>query len=248
MPVQSNGFYETHEYREKWDDDFRPEAIHAKYDHEQNERIKRIGVENIRNKTVLDLGASSGVFLDALKGLAGRTIAVEPANIYSDYHKSQGHVYYPYPENAIEAGEKADLVTSFDVIEHVNDPRAFIDSAYSLLKPGGSFILSMPNQNDLLLSYNKKYFEPFFYQTAHLNYFSYKSASYLLENSEFTSFKIDYLHKYGVMNLMQWLKNGLPGSMLETKNLFDRYAEESFRIEIERLGIASHIFIKAVRG
>ena len=83
--IQSNDFYESHEYRKKWDYEYTPDSIHAKYDHEQNERIIRIGIENIRGKSVLDLGASAGVFLDAISSSAATTIAIEPALIYKEY-------------------------------------------------------------------------------------------------------------------------------------------------------------------
>jgi SAM-dependent methyltransferase len=46
---------------------------------------------------------------------------------------------------AAEAGEQFDLIVSFEVIEHVSDPRAFFDSCVALLKPKGVLILTTPN-------------------------------------------------------------------------------------------------------
>jgi 2-polyprenyl-3-methyl-5-hydroxy-6-metoxy-1,4-benzoquinol methylase len=248
IPDDLERFYETHEYRERFDYEFSPSSIHKKYDHEQNERIHRIGIQNLRGKTVLDLGASAGVFLDAVKGVARKTIAVEPGSIFKEYLIAARHCYYPYPEDAISAGECADIVTSFDVIEHVADPQKFVKQAFELLKPGGTFVLSMPNLDDLLLRANKTAFEPFFFQIAHLNYFGKKAIPKLFDQSGFESFEIGYLHKYGIENLVRWSKYGTPGYVQELNGVFDENFNRHYRIEIERSGLASHLFIRAQKA
>lgn len=42
-----------------------------------------------------------------------------------------------------------DAITLFDVLEHVEDPRALIEKCRSLLRPGGYLFISMPNINGL---------------------------------------------------------------------------------------------------
>ena len=245
VPEGLNSFYETHESRSRFDYDFDPASIHAKYDHEQNARIARIGVDNLRAKVVADLGSSAGVFLDAVSGVAARTIAVEPGEIYRDYLKRKGHAWYSYPQDAIAAGEQADVVVSFDVIEHVVDPREFVRHAFMLLKPGGRFVLSMPNLHDLILDANHAAFEPFFFQIAHLNYFGAEVIGALFEGSGFERVEVGFLHKYGIDNLVRWSKYGTPGGVTELDGVFDGHFDTLYRAEIERLGKASHLFITA---
>ena len=105
----------------------------------------------------------------------------------------------------------------------------------------------MPNLNDILLSTCGSSFASFFYQTAHLNYFSHEVIQELFSETEFCDIKIDYLHKYDCDNLMRWLKHASPGEMPESKQLFDRIFNSHFKAEIERLGISSHLFITAKR-
>ena len=245
IPEQLDNFYESHEYRKQWDYDCSPDAIHMKYDKEQNERISRIGIENIRGKSTLDLGASAGIFLDAISSSASRTVAIEPASIYKDYLKSQGHDYYSYPEDAIAANELVDIITSFDVIEHVEKPKVFIHSAFCLLKNGGKLVLSMPNLNDLIKKIHEDKFSPFYYQIAHLNYFGEEVISELFSDSGFVNVKVDYLHKYGIENMIRWAKYGSVGQVDEVKGVFDRVFDMHYKAEIERLGVASHLFITA---
>ena len=245
IPEQLNDFYESHEYRKQWDYEFTPDSIHAKYDHEQNERISRIGIENIRGKSILDLGASAGVFLDAISSSASRTIAIEPAGMYKEYLQSQGHAYYPYPEDAVAENEKVDIITSFDVIEHVEKPKQFLSYAYELLKPGGKLVLSMPNLNDVIKKVEQDKFEQFFYQTAHLNYFSKEAIPELFNDTEFVNIEVDFLHKYSIENMIRWAKYGSVGVVKEVDGVFDRIFNEHYKAEIERLGISSHLFITA---
>jgi 2-polyprenyl-3-methyl-5-hydroxy-6-metoxy-1,4-benzoquinol methylase len=45
--------------------------------------------------------------------------------------------------------DQFDAITSFDVIEHIENPQAFVESAFRILKPGGYFIAVMPHLNSL---------------------------------------------------------------------------------------------------
>ena len=47
------------------------------------------------------------------------------------------------------AGERFDLVVSMEVIEHTNDPFAFVAGLARALEPGGLLILSTPNRTPL---------------------------------------------------------------------------------------------------
>jgi SAM-dependent methyltransferase len=45
-----------------------------------------------------------------------------------------------------QAGRPFDVVTSFEVLEHVESPRAFLADIHALLGPGGLVVLSVPNR------------------------------------------------------------------------------------------------------
>jgi 2-polyprenyl-3-methyl-5-hydroxy-6-metoxy-1,4-benzoquinol methylase len=243
LPNHLKKFYETDDYRKKYDCSTNPALIQIKYDHEQNERIKRIGVENVRGKIVMDLGAAAGLFLDCLRGLAAKTIAIEPTKSFHVHLEKSGHKFYNYAHEALRHKEKADIIVSFDVIEHIQNPREFISDAADLLKKNGRLFLSMPNLDDYLLKVVPQNFRQFFFQYAHVGYFSNVSVERLFRNKPFKKINIGYLHKYGIENLIQWCQAGRPG--VYKADCFDWHFNENFRRELERLGLASHLFISA---
>jgi SAM-dependent methyltransferase len=162
--------------------------------------------------------------------------------MFTSYLKENGHEVFAYPQDALDCKVAVDIVTSFDVIEHLEDPNSFVDAAYELLRPGGKFILSMPNVDDVLLKVCHEKFAPFFFQAAHLNYFGSAAVDFLFSKSQFSKYKIDYIHKYDLTNLMHWLKNGNPGNWTGD-NCFDRVSTAHVKADFERLGIASHLFV-----
>lgn len=244
IPADLNEFYETEEYRLRFFDQTDVASLQAKYDHEQNARIGRIGVQTLRNRVVADFGAGAGLFLDAVQGIAKRTLAVEPSKQYREYFASRGHIHYGYVKDLIEANEKVEIAVSFDAIEHILDLKEFANQICRALVDDGVLFLSMPNHRDLVREVFPGAFEPFFYQVSHLNYFNDDSARLLLNMAGFGQVAVGYLHKYTIDNLLQWAGRGEPG-LLDSGTAFDVHFHDIYRTEIERLGLASHLFIVA---
>jgi len=88
------------------------------------------------------------VFTEALQYCAGRGCA----------NLLQGSVtQLPFKDGAF------DLVTSLDVIEHVEDDQAALIELYRVLKPGGSLVVTVPaymllwSQHDIALHHKRRY-------------------------------------------------------------------------------------------
>ncbi len=244
-PEDIEDFYETNKYRENFDYEIDISSMQRKFDPEQHGRINRIGIENLRGQVVADFGAGPGIFIDAIRTVSKKTVVVEPSQKYRSHLSDLGHDCFPYAEQMLEKYAAAiDVVVSFDTIEHVPDVKGFDRKRYQSLKPQGILYLSMPNLNDILRYICPKEYEPFYFQVAHVNYFNASSSFRLLNEAGFEEISVDYIHKYGINNILRWLKFGAPGQ-LSSNEVFDRAFHSHYVAEIERLGKASHLFITA---
>jgi 2-polyprenyl-3-methyl-5-hydroxy-6-metoxy-1,4-benzoquinol methylase len=242
FPERTQMFYESDVYRREYDNTIDEAELTRKYEYEQNDRIHQIGLENIRGKVIADFGTGIGLFLDAVKGVAGRTIAVEPMQSFKDILMRKGHQYYEYPDQLDAA--MVDIGACFDVLEHIDDPFKFLASVRRTMKKNSIFYIAVPNKNDILMHVQKEVAAPFLYCTAHLFYFSGTSLSYLLDKSGFSVLEEKGMHKYDFYNLISWLKLGKPCGRKRLQCL-DEHFEAQFKSELIRMELSSHIFIKA---
>lgn len=97
------------------------------------------------NPTVLDIGAGSGVFSKLASDQGWRVTAVDPA---MDPARFAHHPNIRAVRGTLEQlqdHECFDVVTLWDVIEHVPDPLALLNQASQRLKPGGWLVLETGN-------------------------------------------------------------------------------------------------------
>ena len=127
-----------------------------------------------RRGAVLDVGCSSGAFLFQLRTRypGDYTVAgMDVAGAALDHAESRG--IEAIRESFLECdfgGRRFDAVTFWAVIEHLVEPRKFLNKASAILKPGGHCFILVPNMNSLavrLLGAKYRYIMP-----DHVNYFT----------------------------------------------------------------------------
>lgn len=139
-PVLDNisQYYESDEYRNSMIEGTDEQTFYLNHDAQTLEKFTYTGTDIYRSKIVADIGCGAGAFLDFVKGVASNVIAVEPTAEFRRIMDRKGFHTYAYAKDAYDQWRgKVDVVTSFDVIEHVENPQAFLDDAYGLLKRGG---------------------------------------------------------------------------------------------------------------
>lgn len=143
---------------------------------------------------LLDVGCSTGLFLNEAKqagfdasGVEFSAASAQFARDRFDLHITDGDIH------AVDAPpENYDILTMFDVIEHVRDPAGDIAAAYRLLKPGGIFILSTPNIDGLYPKASEPLARPLGHWPHieppwHLYQFSVKTLTAMLEKGGFAT-------------------------------------------------------------
>ncbi len=87
---------------------------------------------------ILDVGSGSGIFLDAWRLLHPEAdcYAIEPHPDSAEICKNKSiRVFQGFAEEAHIYSASVDLLTCFEVIEHVYDPFHFIQSLHKLVTP-----------------------------------------------------------------------------------------------------------------
>ena len=115
-----------------------------------------------RDKDVLDCacGIGWGSCLIANGGAKSVTgidlcsIAIESAK---EFYSSSNLKFVLGTSNDFDETTKFDVITSFETLEHVDDPINFLKSLKKVLKPGGVLLLSTPNGHCLKHDHTKPY-------------------------------------------------------------------------------------------
>ena len=197
----------------------------------------------------MDLGVKhkrvivTGAFLDSIKGVARDTVAIEP---FIGYHKSlqeRGHEVFNYAEDAKKYNGKVDIVITFGVIEHVNDPLPMLNDIYGLLSEHGTAYIETDNLNDVLMHFDIPEFNRFFYRTAHYWYFDSTSLSNLCKKAGFKNVKSGFRHGYDLSNTFQWLKERKPSGVNQL-NFIDPICNEVWRASLEKSGMAELLYFE----
>ncbi|KLI63894.1 class I SAM-dependent methyltransferase [Aurantiacibacter marinus] len=100
---------------------------------------------------VLDIGCSSGIFLDTARSAGMETFGAELSPETSAFARGEFglHVHHGDWRDAGYADGSFDVVTLFDVIEHLPDPAGELVAIRRLIKPGGLLLQSTPDIDGL---------------------------------------------------------------------------------------------------
>ncbi len=89
-------------------------------------------------RTLLDVGAYIGVFVEIAQARGWLAEGIEPSRWAVGKAQERGlPVHYGTQHDPQFSGRKFDVVTMWDVIEHVSDPASELRRAYQFLNPGG---------------------------------------------------------------------------------------------------------------
>src|SRR3989344_4132318 len=130
---------------------------------------------------LLDVGAATGFFLDLARARNWRTQGIEISEYAAAQAREKGlSVTTGTIENPALAENFFDVLTMWDVIEHVPDPKATLARAAKLLKPGGLLAINTPHGGSLMARLLKTHCHQWV-PPEHLYFFSPKNFARLLE-------------------------------------------------------------------
>lgn len=146
---------------------------------------------DMRLGRMADIGAGFGLFLEEMKlrWPASDIVAIEPSVDMAKICRKKGLTVLEITLEDVDSDERFDLMTAFELLEHLHDPLPFVEKVYSLLNPGGYLFLTTLNglgfDIQILWELAKSVFPPH-----HLNFFNPRSVETLLVRKGFEIMEI----------------------------------------------------------
>ena len=139
---------------------------------------------------VLDIGCYLGVFLDVAAHCGWKTFGVEPSAWAAERSKQKGHqvINAPLRRSDLPAAS-FDLITLWDVIEHLHDPLGQLREIHGLVRPGGIFALTTMDTGSLYAKMSGRRWP--WYMRMHLFYFTRGTLTRMLDMAGFEVLKIE---------------------------------------------------------
>lgn len=195
-------------------------------------RAKRKLVEQVtglKKADLLDVGAGTGAFANAMQKAGWKVTGLEPDENARQVALNKYSLHLQSTENLFLLNkEQFDAITLWHVLEHVHDLHAYLEKFHSILKPDGKLLIAVPNYTSFDADIHKEHWAAYDVPR-HLYHFSPKSIQMLAKAKGFTvkdykpmwfdSFYVSMLseqHKNGRGNLVKALKVGLLSNMKTT--------------------------------
>lgn len=140
---------------------------------------------------ILDIGCGSGVFLEAAQKRGWQTTGIDPGDWCANLERDRQLNIIRCPLfNAKLEKESFDVIYMGSVLEHLQDPQAYVSAIHTLLKPGGMvFITGLPNVNSFTIRLGIDRWIGN-HPPIHLLYFSRKTVGLLLKKHGFKHIKV----------------------------------------------------------
>jgi 2-polyprenyl-3-methyl-5-hydroxy-6-metoxy-1,4-benzoquinol methylase len=203
--------YRSKKYRLTVEGDNSVQNYYLLHNQEQRDNLRVLGMKNAKGKVIADIGCGAGSFLDLVKGSAKEVLAIEPNQEYQKELQKKKYRSFSYCVEALPRWKgKVDIVTSFCVLEHVEDPVRFFKEIRDLLKPDGFLLMSTPNRDDWLLDFLPEDYGRFFFRYVHPWYFNAQSLTHLAKRAGFRKVKIRHTQRYDISNALLWIRDRCP--------------------------------------
>ncbi len=152
-------------------------------------RIERLLRLESQKTHLLDVGCSNGAFIYQAQKLGVNAEGVEPAEQAAQAAQLAGlNVYHGFLEELALQKEKYDVITLFEVIEHVKNPLPLVNECYRLLKKDGLLVIRTANTKSWTVQVlrGKWHYFDMAKHGGHISFYNKKSIEALAEKTRFS--------------------------------------------------------------
>ncbi|MEL6988403.1 MAG: class I SAM-dependent methyltransferase, partial [Bacteroidota bacterium] len=110
-----------------------------------------------QNKTLLDVGAGTGYFLNHMQSNGWRVKGIEVSEDARKIAKDKFNIDCFLPSKIFEFKETFDVITLWHVLEHVHDLPSYLNQFNNLLNENGRLLIAVPNHTSFDAKHYKSY-------------------------------------------------------------------------------------------
>ncbi len=176
-----------------------------------HKRIKHVTRRINKPGNILDIGCATGIFLHGMQLQGWNTFGIEPSKYAADYARQRFglSVVRGFLEDTHFPDNFFNLVSMWDVLEHVPEPLVTLTEVNRILAPGGWIVLSLPNP----VSWDCNWFGPYWAGwdlPRHMQIFKPKVISSILKKEGFFHPEIiSFMDRHGMLvySIRFWLSD-----------------------------------------
>jgi 2-polyprenyl-3-methyl-5-hydroxy-6-metoxy-1,4-benzoquinol methylase len=207
----------------------------------QRHRLRVYHIKKFITKgSLFDLGSGWGHFLLTAQamgfGVSGVELSEEPYKYSKDVLGLNVQRADFFELNFINC---FDVITLWDVLEHIDRPKPFIEKCYKALKPGGIIVIQVPQIDSYISKKLKCRWNMM--GLDHVNYFSRNTLSRLMEDSGLSvrsmrsSWEVKLFIMYTVLPLLKRFKSRSKSTLRQTDQGISAEERQHFFNRVTRL-------------
>ena len=246
--AQLTSLYEQSDSAKYWSEVFSPAVAEVRREKMFRKKAADLFTllqnKRIAPRTVCDVGAGHGVFLEELQAklTKAKMFAVEPNPKAAQVCESKGiETLVSIAQEAQSWSGRFDLVISSEVIEHVFSPNHFVQSLFNLAAPGGYVLMTGLGYEGFdilnLQEHSESVFPPH-----HLNFLSVKGFERLFTDVGFSDVQI---MTPGILDLDIVLNNEACPEFVRVLATRGEEALREFQALLAKHRLSSHIWVLA---
>ena len=140
-------------------------------------------IRDLRGKWILDIGCGTGKLLELLRENGADAEGIEVSEYAAGVASSKGFRIFTQDIMSFTHEAQYDIITAFDLIEHIPDTRAFLRKVFSLLGDHGVFIFMTPDAGSQNARAQRENWYGYKSSLEHLYYFSTSPLRYIFKDT-----------------------------------------------------------------
>lgn len=180
---------------------------------------------------ILDVGCSNGRFLEVAirNGIDAWGLELSENAIAAAAPAIRSRIYHGDANKIESLGiEKFDIITAFDLIEHLFDPFSFLHHLHKIISKNGLIVITTPDTSSLaqmLMAKNWPMLQPF----QHTILLSREASKTLLQKTNYRNVSVDGTKKVFTLDYLFNQLRGPNPSLYQLYNRFNRILPRSVR-------------------